>query len=162
MLKVPTINPQTLVHSRRAHLILVKDVSSVPYSNTTAGASSIWQSRSHTLTHTIAAVSLIHCLSRETGLVGDIQGLSWVSLSSLQRCVSGGLNWKRENYVQGRYSVVRHNDPVLPLFSLTLFVGLPLPCLHSFLDCFCSTLIFSGLCPYCNSSPLSMCTTHRK
>lgn len=153
VLKVPTINPQTLVLSRRAHLILVKDASSVPYSNRTAGASSTWQSRSHSLRHTSAAVALIHCLSRETGPVGDIQGLSWVPPSRLPKSVSGGLNWKRENDVQGGYSVVRHNDPVLPLFSTTFsllhyFVvspflhfsqfctSLPLSCLPSFLVCF--------------------------
>lgn len=78
VLKVPAINPQTLVLSRRAHFILVKDASSLSYSSGTAGASSTWQSRSQPLRRGSPAVAPIHCLSRETGPVGDIQGLSWV------------------------------------------------------------------------------------
>lgn len=123
VLKVPAINPQTLVLSRRAHFILVKDVSLVPYSTGTAGASSTWQSRTKSLRHSSAAVALIHCLSRETGPVGHIQGLSWVPPSRLHRSVFGGLNWKRENDVRGRYSVVKHNDPVLPPLSPQPFLS---------------------------------------
>lgn len=117
VLKVPAINPWTLVLCRRAHFILVKDASSVPCSRRTAGASSTWQSRSQSLWHSSAAVALIHCLSRETGPVGDIQGRSWVPPSRLHGSVFGGLNWKRKNDVWGRCSVVKHNDPGSPFSS---------------------------------------------
>lgn len=164
VLTVPAINPQTLVLSRRAHFILVKDASSAPCGNGTAGASSTWQSRSRSLRRSSAAVALIHCSSRETGPVGDIQGLSWVPPSHLRRSVFGGLNWKRENDVRGRYSVVKHNDPAPLLFSTAFsllryfivfmflhlsqfYTRLPLSCLHRFLACFNSLNTNICLCP---------------
>lgn len=173
VLKVPAINLQTLVLSRRAHFILVKDASSVPYSDRTAGASSTWQSRSQSFRHSSAAVALIHCLSRETGPVGDIKGLSWVPPSCLQRSVFGGLNWKRENDVRGRYSVVKHNDPALPLFSTTFSLlhyfivlmflhfsqfcaGLPSSCLHSFRSAPMSVSVLT------HSILFSLCTDRKK
>lgn len=150
--------------SLRAHFILVKDAAWVPYSNRTAGASSTWQSRSQSLRPTTAAVALIHCLSGETGPVGGIEGLSRVLPSHQQGSVFGGLNWKRENDVWVRYSVVKHNDPALQHFSTTYsflshFVvfmilnfppfsaTLPLSRLDHFLW-WCSALMWFGLYPH--------------
>lgn len=140
MLKVPAINPQTLVPSRQAHFIREKDASSVPYSKRTAGVSSTWQRRYQCLRNSSAGAALIHYLSGETGPVGDIQGLSWVPSSCLQRSVFGGLNWKQENDVQGMYSVVKHNDPVIP--------SSPQPFPPKLLCCLCVLSLFLSQCAY--------------
>lgn len=86
-----------------------------------------------------------NCLSRETGPVGDIRGLSWVPPSCLQRSVFGGLNWKRENDVQGRYSVVKHNDPANLLLPHNLYYLTLLCCLHVSLSSTlnCSAIVLS-------------------
>ncbi len=77
--------------------------------------------RSQPRRHSVDAVALIHCLSGETGPLGDIQGLNWVPPSCLHRSVFRGLNWKRENDVRGRDSVVKRNDPGPPQFLHNIF-----------------------------------------
>lgn len=106
VLKVPAINPQTLVLSRWAHFIPVRDVSSVLYSKGTAGASSSWQRRSQSLRHSSGSVQVQHIRGNWTS--GRHSGSP---PSCLHRSAFGGLNWKRENDVQERYTVVKHNDP---------------------------------------------------
>lgn len=86
-----------------------------------------------------AAVALIHCLSRETGPVGDIQGLSW--MPSLPACtdlfleglIGSGRMMSEEGALWWNIMIPTLLLPLHSLFSLTLLCWPYVPSLLSVL-----------------------------